>query len=109
MRCCQPPSWRLFVLLGCVLHMSGRRAAEVQHVSTGQQFAAAISDPSVQTVLLDGPIALEEGDFGPHITRLTRNLTITSDAAGPHQVRSRRVPQCAQPALARAAACCCSY
>lgn len=89
MRCCQPPSWPLLVLVGCVLHMNGWAAAEIQRVRTGQQLAAAISDPSVQTVLVEGPIALEEGDFGPHVTRLTRNLTITSDAAGPHQARRR--------------------
>lgn len=86
MRCCPPPSWPLLVLVGCILHLGHVLAAAGVRVSSGPQFAAAISDPAVNTVLVDAPIALEEGDFGPHITRLTRNLTITSDAAGPHQV-----------------------
>jgi hypothetical protein len=37
-------------------------------------------------IVVDGPIHLEEGDFGPRIVKLSRNLTITSDLAGPHQV-----------------------
>jgi hypothetical protein len=60
-------------------------AASVVHVSTGAQLAAAISEPGVQKIVVDGPIHLEEGDFGPHIVKLSRNLTITSDLAGPHQ------------------------
>jgi hypothetical protein len=78
------------VLVGCLLHLSGLAAAGVQHVRSGPQFAAAIADPAVKTVLVDAPIALEEVDFGPHIIRLTRNLTITSDAVGPHQVREEK-------------------
>lgn len=45
-----------------------------------------ISDPAVDRIVVDGPIRLEAEHFSPDAPiRLTRNLTITSDA-GPHQV-----------------------
>jgi len=61
--------------------------ATTVHVQSGSALAAAISDSAVDRIIVDGPIRFEAGDFSSDTPiRLTRNLTITSDAAGPHQV-----------------------
>lgn len=78
----------LLLCLFCVIVGSAAGAATTVHVQSGSALAAAISDPAVGKIVVDGPIRLELEHFSSENVpiRLTRNLTITADAAGPHQV-----------------------
>jgi hypothetical protein len=58
------------------------------HVTTGEQLASAIRDPTVSRIVLDTDVRLAAKDWPDEPYRLARNLTVTSDFHGPHRVRT---------------------
>jgi hypothetical protein len=58
------------------------------HVSTGAELAAAFGGDA-RRIVLDRDVAFSPADWPGGVHKLTRNLTVTSDLAGPHRVRER--------------------
>jgi hypothetical protein len=72
----------LWTLLLCVETVVGGTLS----VGSGKELVQALQDINIDSISIDRPIRLENGDFPSHIIKLNRNLTISSPPEGPHQV-----------------------
>lgn len=75
-----------FWVVSFISGTSQQAGAVTVHVDSGKGLVAALSNQSIDRILVDQPVRLEADDFAPYAIRLNRNVTVTAALTGPHQL-----------------------